>query len=305
MGLPQGVGEGWAHYAGSVVVTEVAARLGKTIWPEYYDIADVEGIGRLKRAAAQKKSWEEMDDTSRAALVFYRLETDYGRKKLMAAMTGALAQRPTGKALMPLMLAKLRSATGNLRAGDWIPSSVLEPRVEWLTKERNPGEDFFTDQKMDKEGGGLWLFYDDGTMESKLSVSGSAETVLFRLPEGAWQLDGVKLFGARYGMDEPPKEDVSIYLCDEGFKFLREVKVPYSSFALGDEKWQPVSFAPVEVPRTFYVAVDFHATAQKGVYVGMDKNVKRSHSRMAMPYERVSDMKSTADWMIRVHLVAK
>ncbi len=53
MGLPQGMDEGWADYAGKVVVTEVAPRLDKSIWPEYYDIAEVEGIGRLKRDAAQ------------------------------------------------------------------------------------------------------------------------------------------------------------------------------------------------------------------------------------------------------------
>jgi hypothetical protein len=302
MGLPQGVGEGWADYAGKVVVTEVAARLGKAIWPEYYDIAEVEGIGRLKRASAQAKPWDKMDPTSRASLVCYRIETEYGRDKLAAAMTAALAERPTGKALMPLMLAKLRVATSNSTAGDWVPQSVLVPQIEWQTKERHPGDDFFADQKVEKDGEGLWLFYDGGTMADKLSISGSAQTVLFRLPEGAWQLNGMKLFGARYGTDEPPKEDISLYICDEGFNFLRDVKVPYSSFEMGDEKWQSVSFLPVEVPGTFYLAVDFHATAQKGVYVGMDNSVKRSHSRLAMPYDEVSDMKKTADWMIRAHV---
>lgn len=128
MGLPQGVAEGWADYAGKVVVTEVASRLGKSIWPEYYDVAEVEGIGRLKRDAAQAKSWDKLNPTLRAGLVFYRLETEYGRDKLAAAMTAALAERPTGKALMPLMLAKLRAATGNPAAAAWAPS-VLKLQV--------------------------------------------------------------------------------------------------------------------------------------------------------------------------------
>ena len=128
---------------------------------------------------------------------------------------------------------------------------------------------------------------------------------MFRLPEGSWLLDGLKLFSARYGADEPPKENLSIYICDPSFNLLREVKVPYSTFERGDEKWQDISFTPVEVPRTFYLAVDFHATATKGVYVGMDKGVKRSHSRMAMPYTHVSDLKVTADWMMRAHLRPK
>jgi hypothetical protein len=302
MGLPQGVPEGWADYAGKVVVTEVAANLGKSIWPEYYDIAEVEGIGRFKRESAQAKDWDEMDPVRRASLVFYRIELECGRDKLATAMAAALAERPNGKALMPLMLAKLRAATANATAANWVPESVLVPQVNWQTKERHPGEDFFADQKVEKDGDGLWLFYDGGTMSDKLSISGSAQTVLFRLPAGQWQLNGMKLFGARYGMDEPPKEDISFYICDEAFNLLREVKVPYSNFEKGDEKWQAVSFPPVELPGTFYLGVDFHATAQKGVYVGMDKSVRRSHSRFSMPYDQVSDMKTTADWMIRAHL---
>lgn len=304
-GLPPGVGEGWAHYAGSVVVTEVAGRLGKSIWPEYYDIAEVEGIGRLRRAAAEAKPWDQMDATSRASLVFYRMETEYGRDKLAAAMTAALAERPTGKAIMPLLLAKLRTVTCNPTAADWVPESVLVPHLEWETKERHPGDDFFADQRVEEDGAGLWLFYDGGSMADKLSMSGAAQTVLFRLPGGSWQLDGMKLFSARYGADEPPQEDISIYLCDESFNLLREVKVPYASFEKGDEKWQKVLFPPVDSTRTFYLGVDFHATAEKGVYVGMDKGVKRSHSRIAMPYGQVSDMKTTADWMIRAHLCPK
>jgi hypothetical protein len=305
MGLPQGVGEGWADYAGKVVVTEVAAHLGKSIWPEYYDVAEVEGIGRLKRESNQGKDFDKMDPERRASLVFYRIELECGRDKLAAAMTAALAERPIGKDLMSLMLAKLRTATSNPDTANWVPESVLVPQVNWRTKERHPDNDFFADQKVEKDSEGLWLFYDGGTMSDKLSISGSAQTVLFRLPEGNWELNGIKLFSARYGMDEPPKEDISLYVCDEGFNLLREVKAPYSNFEKGDEKWQAIAFPPVSVPGTFYLGVDFHATAQKGVYVGMDKSVKRSHSRFAMPYDQVSDMKTTADWMIRVHLRPK
>jgi len=304
-GLPPGVGEGWAHYAGSVVITEVAARLGRSIWPEYYDVADVEGMGRLKRASAKAKPWDQMDETTRAASVFYRMETEYGRDKLAAAMTAALAERPTGKALMPLLLAKLRVATSNPNAGDWVPESVLVTRFEWKTRERNPGDDFFADQKTEPDGDDLWLFYDGGTMADKLSISGLAQTVLFRLPPGSWQLDGLELFSARYGTDEPPKEDISIFICDESFNLLHEAKAPYSTFAVGDEKWHRISFPPVDAPRTFYLGVDFNATAEKGVYVGMDKSVKRSHSRLAMPDEQVADMKTKADWMLRAHLRPK
>lgn len=305
MGLPEGVGEGWAHYAGCIVVSEVAGRLGKSIWPEYYDVSEVEGIGRLKRMAEEAKPWDKMDPTSRAALVFYKIDTDYGRNKLAAAMTAALAEHPTGNELMPLFLAKLREATSNATAADWVPESVLVPQMKWETKERHPGDDFFADQKIEKDSTGLWLFYDDGTMEDKRSMSGAAQTVLFRPPDGSWQIDGIKLFGARYGEDEPPKEDISIYICDENFDLLHEMKAPYSIFEKGNEKWYRVSFNPVDVTKDFYVGVDFHATATRGVYVGMDKGVKRCHSRIAMPYSYVRDLKETGDWMIRAHLHPK
>jgi hypothetical protein len=204
---------------------------------------------------------------------------------------------------MPLMLDRLRAATGNPAAADWVPQSVLEPQVEWQTKEPSPGDDFFADQKAEKDATGLWLRYDTGAMSGKLSISGSAQTVLFRPPGGSWELDGLKLFCARYGTTEPPKEDISIYICDEGFNLLHEIKAPYSSFEKGEGRWQTISFPAVEVPGTFYLGVDFHATFDKGVYLGIDEAVKRSHSRLAMPDERVSDLKTRADWMLRPHLV--
>jgi hypothetical protein len=75
--------------------------------------------------------------------------------------------------------------------------------------------------------------------------------------------------------------------------------------AIAARRWQTVSFPPVEVVKTFYLGVDFHATFEKGVYVGMDKAVKRSRSRPAMPNERISDAKTRADWMLGPHLVPR
>lgn len=307
MGLPAGVGQGWAHYTGSVVVSDVAQKLGKSIWPEPYDVADVEGMGRLKRQADKQLSggWDGMDSDSRAGLVFYKMETDYGRDKVAAAMIGALDQHPMGKDLMPLMVKKLKDVTGEPKAGDWVPESVLVSKVEWKVKDRNPGDDFFADEKTSNDASGVELSYDDGQMDGKQSMSGSAETVLFRAPEGSWQLDGLKLFGGRYGTEEPPKEDFSIYICDADFGLLHTVRLPYSKFERGDEKWYDLTFDPVDVPRVFYVCVDFQATANKGVYVGIDSSVKRLHSYTAMPYSYVNDMKMTADWMIRAHLRPK
>ena len=307
MGLPAGVGQGWAHYMGSVVVSEVAQKLGKSIWPEPYDVSDVEGIGRLRRQADTQlpKGWDSMDPDSRAALVFYTMETDYGRDKVTSAMIKALDQRPTGKDLMPLMVKQLKEITGDPKAGDWLPESVVVPKVEWKVKDRNPGADFFADQKPVKDASGIEISYDDGKMDGKQSMSGSAETVLFRAPEGSWQLDGIKLFGGRYGTEDPPKEDFYVYVCDNDFNVIKAIGLPYGTFERGDEKWYDLKFEPVDVPSRFYVSVDFQATANKGVYVGKDSGVKRSHSYIAMPYSYVYDMRANEDWMIRAHLKAK
>ena len=307
IGLPAGVGEGWAHYVGSVVVSEVARRLGKGIWPEPYDVSDVEGMGRLRRQAdlALGKTWDEMDATTRASLVFYRLESEYGREKVTSAMVSALARHPSGKDLMGLVLGRVRAVVGSQRAADWVPASVIVAKIEWKVKERNPGDEFFADQKVEKDESGVQLSYDDGIMDTKLSSSGCGYTVLFRAPEGSWQLDGVKLFGSRYGTDEPPKEDFSIYVCDEDFNPLHTIRLPYGIFERGEERWYDLKFDPVDVPSKFYVCVDFQATASKGVYVGQDAKAERSHSYMALPYTYVGDMRSKVDWMIRAHLRAK
>lgn len=304
VGLPQGVGEGWAHYAGSLVISEVAAKLGEGIWPQPYDVSDVEGIGRLKRQSeeAAETPWDKMDADRRAGLVFCRLEKGHGRERVMAAMAQALGTRPGGKELMPRFLEALRAGTGDPKAGEWIPESVLVPQVAWQVAERNPGDAFLAGQRAEKDEAGTLLAYDDGTMESKRSTAGSGHAVLFRAPEGKWQLDGVRVFGARYGAPEAPKEDFSLYVCDADFNVLHTLRIPYALFERGAERWVGLRFDPVEVPALFHVCLYFAPTAMKGVFVGMDQGVERSHSRHALPYSHVTDVREKADWMIRAHL---
>jgi Tol biopolymer transport system component len=58
----------------------------------------------------------------------------------------------------------------------------------------------------------------------------------------------------------------------------------------------------IKVPQRFYICLNFNATRTKGVYVAYDQSVARSHSRLALPYTSVSDVKKKYDWMIRAHL---
>ena len=153
---------------------------------------------------------------------------------------------------------------------------------------------------------GVVLKYDDGTMESKRSIAGGGHAVLFKRPEqGEWYLDQVQLFGARYGYDRPPTEDFFIYVTDETMEKSCKIPKPYSLFEKGEEQWTTIKIPPVKVPESFYVCFVFNPTQTKGVYVGIDENVKESHSKQTVPGSHVDNLAKTGDWMIRAHLSAK
>lgn len=301
VGLPDGVGEGWAHYGGSVVVDAVADRLGQSIWPEPYDVAAVEGTARLKRQIEGKK-WEELDPTGRAAKVFYEMDKRFGRQVLAKAFDLALTARPAGHEFMPIFVAGLREITGNPAAADWIPQEVLQPETKWKVKDRQIDDNCFDDLKVLSDETGALLYYDDGMAEGKLSSSGSGHAVLFQRPQGAWFLDRIDVLGARYGTAEPPKEDFAIYVCNDQFEPLHEFSRPYRLFQRGENQWFTISIDPVKIPQRFFICLFFNPTYTKGVYVAYDKSVERSHSRAALPYTHVYDVKEKYDWMIRVHL---
>jgi Tol biopolymer transport system component len=301
VGLPDGVGEGWAHYAGSVVVDAVAERLGPKIWPERYDVRSAEGLLRLQNQVG-RAGWRSLDATTRAAKVFYEIEKKHGRKMLGAALNRALSQRPSGKELMPLIVQSLRELTAEKTAGDWIPKEVLVPETKWNVKERQAGGDFFGDIKVLTDQTGILLYYDDGTPEGKLSIAGSGHALLFQRPEETRFIDRVDVFGSRYGTRKPPEEDFTVYVCDEDFNPLHEFNRPYGLFQRGENQWFKIPVDSVSVPRRFYVCLSFNPTSTKGVYVAYDQSVTRSHSRTGLPYTHINDVKKKYDWMIRVHL---
>lgn len=82
--LPDGMGEGWAHYLASVgIVPYVFERLGKDAWPDSYDYLSLEGPGRLiKQIAARKNT----DATIKAASVFFDLEKRWGKRAVGRAL---------------------------------------------------------------------------------------------------------------------------------------------------------------------------------------------------------------------------
>lgn len=301
MGLPAGVGEGWAHYTGSVVVDEVAQRLGDAIWPQAFDVRAVEGLGRL-RPQVEGRGWEGLDTTTSAAKVFYDVETSYGRETVGQAMKRALERSDRGLELMPAFVSALRELTGDQSAGDWIPESVLKPTVEWKVRERELPAGFFDGLRTTPDDAGRWLLYDDDKADGKLSTAGSGHAVLFESPEGDWVIDRIAVLGERYGETQPPDEDFLIHILGEEFEPIAEFARPYSTFGLDEGRWREVSLDPVALPKLFYVCVSFSPTASKGVYVYYDNTVGHSHSRHALPYSHCNDVRGQYDWMIRAHV---
>jgi hypothetical protein len=144
------------------------------------------------------------------------------------------------------------------------------------------------------------LKHDDGTMESKLSMTGGGHAILFQTPEeGEWYLTGITLFGARYGHDRAPDEDFLIYVADASMESFCRIPKPYALFAKGLETWTEIDLPPVKVPGSFYVCLVFNPTQTKGVYVGMDEGVAEAHSKNAVPGSHTQDLETKADWMIR------
>jgi hypothetical protein len=80
---------------------------------------------------------------------------------------------------------------------------------------------------------------------------------------------------------------------------------PYSLFERGPEKWTSIKLPPVRVPDNFYVCLVFNPTQTKGVYVGIDKNVEKSHSRDAVPGSHLGEISREGEWMVRAHLTQK
>jgi hypothetical protein len=74
---------------------------------------------------------------------------------------------------------------------------------------------------------------------------------------------------------------------------------PYSLFERGPEDWVEVTFErTVELPRRFWIALDFRATANKGVYLSYDASTKGAHSRIGLPGLKPRKVNFPGDWMV-------
>jgi Tol biopolymer transport system component len=298
IGLPDGVAEGWAHYAGSVVTDEVYKRQGEKLWPIPYDYR-ADGRKRLEAQTANPEALE--DPTLKAAAAFYQADRRYGTAKVFAAMNEATEGGGYGKEVMPKFVEALAKITGDPTSRALFPEALVTSKVAWQVADRKIDDKAVEGLRATPDNAGLLLQYDDGKSDGMLSTAGSGHAVVFRRPEGKWAVDYVEMYGSRYGEPEAPKEDFTIFLCDQDFNVIKEVAEPYSKLAYGDEpKWQRFDFSPVAVPEGFYICVCFNPTATKGFYMHYSTHGKKSHSKNALPWSFVNDTPN--DWMIRTHI---
>ncbi len=300
-GMPDGIGEGWAHYFGCEITSHIYGVLGPEVYPEAHNYGESSGMPRLLAQFEQCEKAGKWEPDTRAAKILYDVERTYGRETLSEALNKALDTRPSGAELVKAFSDALVAVTKDPQAVKLVPPEFLVTKIRMETANADIArKPLYRGLKAAWQQGLLRLSYGDGTKEGERSISGSGHAVTFCRPEGKWALAGVEFFGCRYGSDAPPADEFSVFLCDEKFRTLREVRAPYSRFATaGKWKWERVGFDPIEAPAYFYVVLCFEPTASKGVFMAEDTHVSRTHSRMAYPSTYVMDVRGKSDWMIR------
>ena len=150
------------------------------------------------------------------------------------------------------------------------------------------------------------LKYNDGKADGKKSIGGSGEMIRFELPEGVTKVRGIRIHGSRYGLPQAPNEDFEIsFLNGDMDEIVASEAAPYRLFKRGKEMWVRVNFdQPVELPKEFWIALNFNAQQTKGVYVSYDTSTKGEHSRVGLPGddEKPKSTDFGSDWMVEVLL---
>jgi hypothetical protein len=153
----------------------------------------------------------------------------------------------------------------------------------------------------------LVLEHGDGKPDGKKSIAGAGEMIRFELPSDTGQVRAIRVHAARYGYPQAPREDVEITLLGEDMtEVLHTELVPYALFKrTSQNRWTFVPFKePVEIPKKFWVVLNFNAEQTKGVYVSYDSSTKGDYSRIGFSEEDSRETDFSGDWMVKV-LLAK
>ena len=125
----------------------------------------------------------------------------------------------------------------------------------------------------------------------------------FDRPEGARSVVAIQIYASRYGLPEPPRRKIFTSGCS-----TRTEKC-FTIFAFPTRRsrgarcdWYTLDLPSTDVPERFYVALSFNPHQTKGIYLGLDKNVKESHSYVGLPEQGYEPVDKQSDWMVRVYL---
>jgi hypothetical protein len=287
--------EGWAHYLGSHLVDAVYTREGKDLWPDRYEYRD-DGTKRLNEQLAGKQP----SDTVRAAKLWAELEALIGRANLarLFAAWGKGEIDPADPA-SSLRRQAVTIALDGPRLNRWLVQAepvlfLKRARSELPLRQVTAGD--LTCRPRE-------LAHDDGKPANRQSIAGGGHAVRFQVPDDTWYLTSVHLFGSRYGQPAAPREDFSVWLCDDAFRPITEFKFPYSSFERGEAKWVSLRVKPTAVPQKFIICIGFNPSARKGVFVSHDAKGS-GHSFSGLPGSPPRDF-ATGDWMIRIEVDRK
>jgi hypothetical protein len=286
--------EGWAHYAGSVVVDRVWAAEGQKLWADAYDYR-ADGTARLNAQVASKNAsdvdrvaghWRELAElikpesfpTLFAAWQKANSDPADPEKKLLAALVEAF---PEKRASLEKWWQSAASVLVQKRPGSAFERVEIDP------------------SKL--EGKPIMLKGDDDGADGKRSIAGGGHARQFEAPaEGEWYLRSVSIHGARYGPAAPPADQFDVALCDAEMRPIAVWRHPYGAFERGQAKWFKVATPATRLPGTFYVCAVFRPTARSGVFVDFDSSTQ-GHSRVATP-GAAGEALGQGDWMIRVEI---
>jgi len=291
--MTTGAAEGWAHYAGSVVVDAVFENEGKDLWPTPYDYR-ADGTARLREQlsspnasdiAIGARQWQKLADIL-GETRFPKLFSAWQAAKIdpLEPNSGLLN---TAVELAPEHRAKIENWWKNTEA------IFVEVRQKSDVKVQTAKLAALT-------GKPIPLAPDDGMSDGKRSIAGGGHARLFEAPGPEFYLTSVSFFGARYGAPKAPEQKFDIALCDKDLRPIAIWKKPYADAKRGDMAWIKAAIPPTRVPAKFYLCLVFNPTATKGVFVGSDSSTK-GHSQTATPGKPGKAL-ADGDWMIRVEL---
>jgi hypothetical protein len=287
--------EGWAHYAGSVVVDSVYGQKGEQLWSDPYNYR-ADGTARLDEQLASNSP----SDVIRAAGRWKGLEKIVGRKEIVKIFAVWQSARVDPAAPSPALLDATtadRPAQKDALAQWWTSAAPLFAEIR-------PASGFKRVQIDPSKltGRPVSIAKDDGSAEGRKSIAGGGHARLFEGPgPGEWYLRSVSIFGSRYGPRQAPAGlEFEIALCDADMRPIASWKKPYSLFERGESKWVKLDVPPTLVPSKFFICAVFRPTASNGVLVGFDDGT-HGDSRVATPGNSGEEFKQ-GNWMIRTDL---